>query len=156
MCVLEIPEGALANCVRFSVKCSIGFCGFPQDLSPTIKIHLIFIAPSCCCAFPNSLFCPLPTFTSLPFIILHLFPRHRHRRCYRSPYRLPLPAVSLALSLSLPAWFIDARPVLSLSFCLAVRFSPPPCFIILNLSRASIFVCQREETSIFRAESDVT
>lgn len=53
--VLETPEGALVICVCFSVKCSIGFRSFPQDLSPTIKIHLIFITPKLLLRVPNSL-----------------------------------------------------------------------------------------------------
>lgn len=119
-------------CVCFSVKCSIGFCGFPQDLSPTIKIHLIFITPSYCCAFPI-------LFLSASYLHLPVF--------YHSaslPAHLPLsfalstsPQLSLSLALSLPARFIDACPVLSLFFCLAVHFSPLPCFVILNLSRSS-------------------
>lgn len=134
MCVsVRKPWGALVICVCFSVKCSIGFCSFPQDLSPTIKIHLIFITPNCCCTF-------LILFLSVPYLHLPVF---YHSASLPMPQLLLFtlstsPQLSPSLSLSLPARFIDTRPVLSLFFCLTVYFSLLSCFVILNLSRSSI------------------
>lgn len=153
MCVsVGNPWGGLGDlCVCFSVKCSIGFRGFPQDLSPTIKIHLIFITPNCCCAF-------LILFLSASYLHLPVF---YHSASLPAPLPLSFvlstsPQLSLSLSLSLPARFIDARPVLSLFFCLAVHFSPLPCFVILNLSRSSISSVNVRKHLFLQAKLNVT
>lgn len=152
MCVsVRKPWGALVICVCFSVKCSIGFCSFPQDLSPTIKIHLIFITPKLLLHIPNSLsLCSLP---SPPCLLSFCISSHASAALVHL-IDFP-PAVSLTLSFSsCPVyWHSSSLIAFLLSHCLffsALLLRYPQFVSQLHL------VCQREETSIFQSKLNVT
>lgn len=132
--VLEIPEGASVICVCFSVKCSIGFRGFPQDLSPTIKIHLIVITPHCRGAF----------------LILFLSASYLHLPPFYHPASLPAPlplsfslstspqlSLSLSLSPSRPVYWRSSRLIASLFVSLSIFLLSPASLSSICLAAPS-------------------